>query len=75
MRRFPANEWEVIMKLRASFTDQEQKKAFMETVLEKLKLNPAYSVFMDFPEMRGEKSRTETAREACVGFVRTLRGG
>lgn len=68
---FGAKEWEVITKLISSF-DAEQKKAFVYSCREKKELNALYSIFDDFPDMRGEETKTELAMRECCEFVRGL---
>lgn len=71
---FGAKEWEIIQKLMGSFTDPEQKKSFVYSCREKKEANPMYSILEDFPDMRGEETKTDMARRECIEFVKKLRG-
>lgn len=70
---FGAVEWEVIEKLMSSFSDPEQKKAFVYACREKKNADPFYSIFTDFPEMRSEENATEIAMREAVSAIRAKR--
>lgn len=72
---FGSKEWEIILRLCASFSDPEQKKSFVYSCREKKEADPFYSILNDFPEMAGEETKVEIARRECIEAVRKLGKG
>ena len=70
LRDLFGSEAEYVARLGKCFIDPEEKKAFWETIREKKKANPAYSIYTDFPPVNG----TDAGLKICGEILEMLRG-
>lgn len=72
---FTEAEWARAMKLGKNATDPEAQKSFWETILQKKRNQPGYSLFADFPEEQVfESERAQVAKKYCGEILDGLRG-
>lgn len=65
-----AADWPRICEIGKCLHDPEEKKAFWDTVLEKKRSNPRWSIYDDYPTSESTKER---AMRECVNHIRSLR--
>lgn len=63
------SETDYIIRLWSCFSDPEQQDNFLETLRERKRDNPGYSIYDDYPRSENAVVR---AREECVNYVKSL---
>lgn len=72
---FSEAEWARAMKLGKDVSDPEAQKSFWQTILQKKKNQPGYSLFDDFPkEQVFESEKAQVAKKYCSEILDGLRG-